>query len=115
MTELKDRPGVVPVFLGTFPSKGDFEPYFKETYDEDSSGIGASCPFWTDLGVDWLDHDFQDARYQGDVPSSPCAATCRTRASTPTTRSRPSLDHIQTACIRPGRLLRQLFVLGSSR
>ena len=68
MKALKDRQGVVSVFLGTFPSREEFETYLEETYDEDRSEIGATCPFWTDLGVDWLDHDFQDAHYEGDVP-----------------------------------------------
>jgi hypothetical protein len=44
MTELKDRRGVVSVFLGTFPSREVFEIYLEETYDEDKPGIGTTWP-----------------------------------------------------------------------
>jgi hypothetical protein len=70
MTEHTAKQGVVSVFLGVFPSSERFENYLRETRNEDKPGIATTCPFWDDLGVAWLDHDFQDAHYQSDDPVS---------------------------------------------
>ena len=61
MTEHKSRQGVVSVFLGVVPNEEMFNDYLQETYQEND----VTCPLWDDLGVSWLDHDFQDAHYQG--------------------------------------------------
>jgi hypothetical protein len=68
MTNEVHKEGVVSVFLGTAPSKQVFDDYLQETYHGDSPGINFTCPLWDDLGVGWLDHDFQDAVYEGDIP-----------------------------------------------
>ncbi len=62
---LYHHPGMVSVFLGCFPDEQAFAEYLKESYTD---GDNATCPFWTDLGVNWLDHDLQDALYCGDRP-----------------------------------------------
>lgn len=67
MSRQSDHKGVVSVFLGITPSRDWLEQYLRETYDEGRSPE-ARCPFWDDLGVTWLDHDFQDSHYQDDGP-----------------------------------------------
>jgi hypothetical protein len=68
MIEQTQKQGVVSIFLGVFPNRQLFDTYLHETEDENRSGITTTCPLWDDLGVAWLDHDFQDAYYQGDKP-----------------------------------------------
>jgi hypothetical protein len=63
-----DKEGSVSVFLGVFPSRETFDEYLRETWNEEGLVNGTTCPLWNDLGVTWLDHDFQEAHYQGDTP-----------------------------------------------
>jgi len=62
------KQGIVSVFLGVVPGKEKFANYLREAYSEGSPMIAARCSLWDDLGVAWLDHDSQDAHYQGDIP-----------------------------------------------
>jgi hypothetical protein len=63
-----EKQGIVSVFVGIVPRKEIFENYLRETYDPDGDGVAAICPLWQDLGVNWLDHDFQDAYFEGEDP-----------------------------------------------
>jgi hypothetical protein len=63
-----ERKGFVSAWLGIFPSATAFESYLRETYNDQGD---VACPFWDDLGVKWLDHDFQDAHCEsaGPIPA----------------------------------------------
>jgi Immunity protein 22 len=57
--------GMVSVWLGTFPDEASHQRYFKEDWeDQDHDGF-PSCPFWSDLGIRWFDHDFQEGGFVG--------------------------------------------------
>jgi hypothetical protein len=58
------RAGKVSVWLGIFPDPPTFRTYLTETYSVDGD---ATCPFWNDLGVKWLDHDFQETHCDPQV------------------------------------------------
>jgi hypothetical protein len=55
-----EQEGFVSVWLGSLPDESSLEDYLRETYDEDGN---SSCPFRSDLGVRWLDHDFMEAHF----------------------------------------------------
>jgi hypothetical protein len=56
--------GRVSVWIGTFPDGASFERYFSERWgDADAS---PTCPFWDDLGIRWLDRDFQEGGHVGE-------------------------------------------------
>src|SRR5437667_12168760 len=57
--------GVVSVWVGTFPDEASYEWYFKEDWDNLDADEFPSCLFWKDLGIRWLDHDFQEGGFVG--------------------------------------------------
>ena len=63
--------GSVSVFFGIIPGRDIFDKYLLgDTRRRLFPMIATRCPFWNDLGVNWLDHDLQDAYYHGDTPVS---------------------------------------------
>lgn len=56
-----EQEGYISVWLGTLIDAASLKEYLCETYDDDGD---ANCPFWSDLGVTWLDHDYQEAKSQ---------------------------------------------------
>jgi|SRR5579883_707673 len=66
MSQQADCSGTVSVFMGLVPDRNWFDDYLRESQNPDDGEI--RCAFWDDLGVTWLDHDCQDAHYQGDTP-----------------------------------------------
>jgi hypothetical protein len=58
--------GMVSVWLGTFPDEASYERYFKEDWEIQDHDGNPSCPFWSDLGIRWLDHDCQEGGFVGN-------------------------------------------------
>ncbi len=52
--------GTLSLWIGHFESQDELFEYVDFVYDEDGD---ASCPFATDAGIRWFDHDFQEAHY----------------------------------------------------
>jgi|SRR5579883_2668281 len=57
--------GVVSVWVGMFPDEAAYELYFREDRDGPDQGEPPTCSFWSDLGIRWFDHDFQENGYVG--------------------------------------------------
>jgi len=62
--EAEDR---VSVWIGSFPSRRDFDDYMAERWSESDEDSFPECFFWQDLGLLWHDHDFQEAIFGQEV------------------------------------------------
>ena len=61
--ETEDR---VSIWIGTFSREAAFEEYLHENWEDPDR---PNCQFWDDLGIEWHDHDFQEAHFHGEVTS----------------------------------------------
>ena len=50
------------LWVASFPSEEARDRFFREEYDVDGN---ASCSMWTDLGITWFDHDYQEVINEG--------------------------------------------------
>lgn len=60
-----DGEGFVCIWVGRFREEGELSAYIEAVYDENGD---SQCPFWSHSGVDWFDHDFQEANFLGKPP-----------------------------------------------
>lgn len=57
--------GTLSLWIGQFGSEDELMEYVEFVYpdvDDDEDGE-SSCPFATDAGLEWFDHDFQEANF----------------------------------------------------
>jgi hypothetical protein len=60
--------GTLSLWIGQFGSEDELMEYVEFVYadvddDEDDEEGESSCPFATDAGLDWFDHDVQEANF----------------------------------------------------
>jgi hypothetical protein len=55
----------VCIWVGRFLEEEELSAYVEAVCDEDGD---SHCPFWSHSGVDWFDHDFQEANFLGKPP-----------------------------------------------
>lgn len=63
--------GILSVWAGRFDSEDELFDYTDWKYDEDDEDAEPTNAFANHSGLGWFDHDFQEANFVGEHPSSP--------------------------------------------